>query len=559
MSEIATVKEICRAPSISVGVLHHGEVVFRKSLGLRDVAANLEADSNTSYLVGSCSKLFTATAVGMLVGDELAWDDCISKHLPDFDPKGDPDIRSQATIADAGHHSTGLANPNAVFTGPGGVLNLKGEDHIAFVNAIPTSNESGQRFNRMWNYSNVVFGLLADVIAASSKMPFASFLRDRLCGPLGLSQTLLSEADVRDNANIAHAYVQRDDGDWCRINHSYTTDTYGAILASMGMRTSVNDMLAFLAAVMSRYDEERNRQPPMELLPQSTRNPLKNISSMWNRWWSRPWDDGFNNNTVYTPGWFRTTVPTSALGMTAYNPVHRREDIIGKESKPRTVYGHSGVLSGSVATAYVIPGSRSAVVAFSNGTDGDAAETASQILLQALFDLKPAVDLLPSAKASVAKRREMHEDVVKEWRERMNVALYDASPEELQGTYLGLGISRIHIVPSDSAVSGLAVTFTDAAEVQTDLEPYNQDSLTFQPVDYCDRFEKCMIDWDSWSVGVFNFVREAEESTSQPGGGKGPFVGLRWQYDELDRPGFWVKLSDGMSDDEVAAIAKAYD
>lgn len=275
------------------------------------------------------------------------------------------------------------------------MLNIKGEDHLALVNALPTANGSGQRFNRRWYYSNTAFGLLADIVASSTKISFASFLRERLCGPPGLSQTLLTESNVRGNANIAHPYVRRDDGNWSQINNSYTTDTYGAVLASMGIRTSVNDMLAFLAAVMNRHDEENNEPTPMELLAQSKKNPLKNLSSMWNWWWSRPCDDGFNNDTAYTLGWYRTTIPTSALGMLSYNPVHKCKDIIGRESKPRTIYGHNGVVSGSVATAYLIPESHSAVVAFSNATDGDAAETASQILLEALFDLQPAVDLLP--------------------------------------------------------------------------------------------------------------------------------------------------------------------
>ncbi len=156
------------------------------------------------------------------------------------------------------------------------------------------------------------------------------------------------------------------------------------------------------------------------------------------------------------------------------------------------------------------------MVAFSNATDGDAAETASQILLQALFDLQPAVDLLPSVEAYVTKRRQMHDDMVKEWREHRNVALFDASPEELEGTYLGLGVSRIHIIPAESAVSGLAVTFTDAAEVQCDLEPYNQDSLSFHPIEYCDRFEKAMIDWDSWVVGIFNLYEKPSERQVTP-------------------------------------------
>ena len=179
------------------------------------------------------------------------------------------------------------------------------------------------------------------------------------------------------------------------------------------------------------------------------------------------------------------------------------------------MYEHSGIVGGSVATAHLIPKSHLAVVAFSNAADGETAETASQILVQTLFDLKPAVDLLPCVKAYVTKRRQMHDDVVKDWREHKTMALYHATPEELQGAYLGSNVSRIHVLPSDSAVSGLAVTFIYAAEIQCHLEPYNEDSLSFHPLDYYDRRERGMLDWHFWTVGILLSCEVTSKMTSE--------------------------------------------
>jgi CubicO group peptidase (beta-lactamase class C family) len=68
MRDIDRVKDLCRVPSISAGVLHEGKVIFMESLGLRDVEHKLEANCDTSYLLGSVSKMFASAALGILVG-----------------------------------------------------------------------------------------------------------------------------------------------------------------------------------------------------------------------------------------------------------------------------------------------------------------------------------------------------------------------------------------------------------------------------------------------------------------------------------------------------------
>lgn len=552
--------------------------MFRRSVGLRDIEANLEAGSDTAYQIGSCSKLFTSTAIGLLSKGHPIWKDKVHDHLPDFDPVQDPRIGKAATIVDLCHHSTGLANGNSVFMGPRGTVFVKGEDHIAMTNRLPTSNQHGQRFNNWWYYSNAAFGLLASIIKRSSGTQFSTFLKDRLCSPLGLTQTLLTEADVLRNSNLAHPYVQRDDGTWAKIDNDYTTEKHGPVLASLGIRSSVNDMLTYLAAVMNRYDLEEESTPSPGLLAKCEGNPLRGISSMWNWWWGRPCDDGFDNKTAYT------------LGMLSYNHVHRKEDIIGKESGPRTLYGHNGCSNGFVATAYLIPDSHTAVVALSNAADaGDASDTASQILLQAIFDLKPTIDLISSLKASIADRQKKHENMVKDWRQHRDVSQYDeAVAEEILGTYVGFGVSYIHIIRSETYTSGLAVRFADQERSQCDLDRYHKDALSFLPLDHHVKLENGMIDWDYWQTGVFTFLREGmpfdldvpasmQDSpsvgavTENPTGTvskvteletRKPVVGLRWKWDQYDHPSLWVKTNENMSqpemDDIVAKVTGLY-
>lgn len=138
---------ICRVPSLSVGVLHQGEVVFTKSVGLRvvDQAAgagrgnSLPATPETAYLIASCSKIILACAVGILVDEgKMSWNDPIRKHVPDFSAVGDERISQGATIRHAMCHTTGLGRQNPLVQGIKGNV-LVGEDRIVeLINHAPT-------------------------------------------------------------------------------------------------------------------------------------------------------------------------------------------------------------------------------------------------------------------------------------------------------------------------------------------------------------------------------------------------------------------------------------
>ena len=434
--EIEHVMKVCRAPSISYGILHKGKVLYQRSIGCRDVELGLPADSDTSYAIGSCSKMITSLALGILAHDgSLAWNDTIQKHIPTFDPVEDPEIAQKATIVDACRHTTGLANPNAVCMGPGVTLNIAGEQHITLINALPTFNTSGQRFRRWWTYSNAVFGLMATVIENASGMGFSEYIQKRILDPLGLSQTMVSGAAVEANANVANPAVQMADTSWRNTPFGFTSEAYPAMLASLGMRSSVSDLLTLLNAVMDRYEEE-TAAVSTDLV---SSNPLGQVSDLWNYdWWTRPIDDGFESDARYLFGWYRTTMPTGGLGLTSNNfgrlqdeAKSYRKYIIGQESAPRVIYGHNGVVNGSVATAYLCPTTHSAIVALSNGSDaGDAAEITAQILLQALFDLQPRIDFRPAVEEWNLYNAAAHESMISEWQRHRNEERYTSRWED---------------------------------------------------------------------------------------------------------------------------------
>lgn len=92
----------------------------------------------------------------------------------------DAEIGPEATISDLYRHTTGLANAALAFNGPGGSILVPEKDHVTMLNALPTSNKQGQRFNSWWYYSNVAYGSLAHVVEPASGLSYPEFLNVRL-------------------------------------------------------------------------------------------------------------------------------------------------------------------------------------------------------------------------------------------------------------------------------------------------------------------------------------------------------------------------------------------
>jgi CubicO group peptidase (beta-lactamase class C family) len=105
-----TIREICSitgVAGVSIGVLHHGKVIYRESFGFRDVESGVKGDADTIYYLGSMTKGFTAEAIGILVDEgNLKWTTPVKDVVPEFCPNDDI-IYKHSNMVDLSHR-TGL-------------------------------------------------------------------------------------------------------------------------------------------------------------------------------------------------------------------------------------------------------------------------------------------------------------------------------------------------------------------------------------------------------------------------------------------------------------------
>ncbi|KAB8069768.1 beta-lactamase/transpeptidase-like protein [Aspergillus leporis] len=548
MSLVEEVKQICDVPSISWGVLHHGQVIHRQSIGYRDVEKRLHANSDTTYMIASISKSFLSAAVGKLVDEgKLSWLDPIQKYIPEFNPSEDPNIGLKADIIDALRHSTGLAVPTLLCLGPRSTILSDEKDYIRMLNSLPTSNHEGQRFNSWWMYNNYAYGLVAKVVEIVSRQSYADYIREHILMPLQMHSTAVSRNDLKSEDNVAHPYVCPSIGEYRRLpSESWPCDNHKPLLAAMGMRSSVNDMLIWSKAVLEAEKQETDED---NYSANAEENPLRQMKKVRQPYWTRPVDDPFQNETAYCMGWLRVEMPSCMIGSLSCNTDTRKRGehlkyILGTQSEPMVTICHNGVMYGSTAALYTFPKTQSAVVVMSNGLQsGDASDYTAQILIQALFNLQPYVDLLPLIRLEAGIPRLWYEsEFAGPWRQNRRITDRERSRQLYLGDYYGFNDTFIlSIVPRPVVRPGeklpepeysLDVVFNRRAASTCNLEFYRTDTYSFFPPTHGDHLLTMYPLWCDYRMTIFEFclAQSDLEVTS-----------LRWLWDEDEEPATFLK------------------
>jgi D-alanyl-D-alanine carboxypeptidase len=167
------------APSVSVAVVQHGEIVYAKAFGQANIAENRPADASTRYAIGSVSKQFTSAALLLLAEQgKISLDDKVAKYFPDLTRA------REVTIRELLSHTSGYedyAPQDYIIPDwtrpitPGEILNQWAKKPLNF--------DPGTR----WQYSNTNYVIAGQIFEKVAGQPLVAFLRAKIFQPLGMS------------------------------------------------------------------------------------------------------------------------------------------------------------------------------------------------------------------------------------------------------------------------------------------------------------------------------------------------------------------------------------
>jgi CubicO group peptidase (beta-lactamase class C family) len=189
-----------KVPGLAVAVVKDGRLIYAQGFGFRDLEKKLSVTPHTIFGIGSCSKAFTATSMGILVDEgKLDWDKPVRTYLPDF-VLSDPVASERLTPRDLMSHRTGLPrHDNVWIRTPFSRQELY--ERLRFL-------EFSRDIRQVYQYNNLMVmtaGYLVGRIAGTS---WEAFAKARILDPLGMTETNFSTDDSQKTAEYSKSYTQ---------------------------------------------------------------------------------------------------------------------------------------------------------------------------------------------------------------------------------------------------------------------------------------------------------------------------------------------------------------
>lgn len=186
------------AVGMAAGIVRNGERKISIS-GFANTEAGYPLVQNSLFLIGSISKVYTATLVMRLMEQGvLDLDTPVVTYLPEFTLSHD-DLRDAITIRMLLSHSSGFDGDR--FTSYG-----RGDD--AYERAVAEFNTLIQWFKpgSFYSYNNAGFYLVGHIIQKLTGKTFEDVMTQELLAPVGLQHTLL-DPDLALNRPLAAGHM----------------------------------------------------------------------------------------------------------------------------------------------------------------------------------------------------------------------------------------------------------------------------------------------------------------------------------------------------------------
>lgn len=222
-----------RITGLTLAVVKYDQVAVNKGYGLANVEHRVPVTSETVIRLGSVSKQFFTTAILKLMEDgKLSIEDSVHKFFPDA-----PETWRLIQVKHLMSHSSGLKRE-----GPAYDNNIIQPDLVIIKSAysLPLDFKTGEKYQ----YCNLAYFMLAEIITQVSKMPWQNYIRDNLFIPAGMDNSGMTDF-YPIIPNRASGYMHKGD---TLVN----ADAMYAVRPSGGFLSTSNDMILWEKALREK-------------------------------------------------------------------------------------------------------------------------------------------------------------------------------------------------------------------------------------------------------------------------------------------------------------------
>ena len=225
------------APGCAVGIDRAGKPRYTRAFGEADLENDIPNRPETVFEAGSISKQFTAAATVLLALEgKLNLEDDVRKYVPEL-----PTYERPITIRHLLNHTSGLRDWGEIADLAGWPRGTRVHTHDDVIDILSRQRALNYPPGDKYSYTNSGFNLLAIIVSRVSGKPFATFSRERIFQPLGMTHTQWRDDFRRVVKHRAQAYSPAGRGSW-QLEMPFE-NVYG----NGGLLTTVSDLLTWTA------------------------------------------------------------------------------------------------------------------------------------------------------------------------------------------------------------------------------------------------------------------------------------------------------------------------
>ena len=308
------VLETWKAAGFAVAVVEKNKIIYAKGFGYRDYENKIPVTPNTLFAIGSCSKAFTTSLLGLLQSEnKISFDESPREYIPEFEFYNQ-EMNNSITIKDMMSHRTGLPRHDYSWY----IFPSNSKDSL-LQRVVFQEPFTGVR--EKWYYNNFMFlaqGVITEKLTGKS---WEENVREKLFNPLGMVRSNLSIDELEKSEDVALGYELKKDSIIQKMDYYHIA----AMSPAGSINSSVNEMSNWLITWINKgkfndneilpalfVDQAISSQMVVNGTPPDKENPDLHLSNYGYGWFISSYKghyrvehggaiDGFTASTCFFP------------------------------------------------------------------------------------------------------------------------------------------------------------------------------------------------------------------------------------------------------------------
>jgi CubicO group peptidase (beta-lactamase class C family) len=198
-TEIENVLKAYNAAGLSIAIVENNKTIYSKGFGFRDLENKLPVTSNTIFPIGSITKSFTASLLGILENqNQLSLKDKPSLYIPKIQFYNDK-MDNLITIEDLLSHKSGIGSVDGTY------ILFPADKRENLMPRLKYLKPNGA-IKDSWVYSNLGYIIAGTIVEKTTNESWEKNIQDKILKPLNMNSSSISITEMIKSNNYSFGY-----------------------------------------------------------------------------------------------------------------------------------------------------------------------------------------------------------------------------------------------------------------------------------------------------------------------------------------------------------------